>query len=150
MHVPTKKFIVLLSLAGSLLGCQGNSGNPDLTVVSPVRTGNPNKKAVVRFAGTYAGVVPCADCDGLETELQINNDGTYVLKHTYLGKQRGRNTFREQGNWTHSPDLKKIALNYDHPDESSFYRVVHPDTLKMLDRRGNEITSRLNYNLARQ
>ena len=144
-----KNFIFLLGLASSLLGCQVKPGNPD-PVISPIRTGNANENAVFRFAGTYAGVVPCADCDGLQTELRINNDGTYVLKHTYRGKKRGSNTFREQGNWTHSQDLKNIALNYDHPNESSFYRVVHPDTLRMLDRRGNEIKSRLNYKLARQ
>lgn len=37
------------------------------------------------WAGTYSGIMPCADCEGIETELTLNNDNTYTLKTSYLG-----------------------------------------------------------------
>lgn len=37
------------------------------------------------YTGTYKGVMPCADCEGIETELTINMDSTFVLSQKYLG-----------------------------------------------------------------
>ena len=42
------------------------------------------------WAGTYKGVTPCADCDGIETTLTINADNTYTLKMNYLGKDTAK------------------------------------------------------------
>jgi heat shock protein HslJ len=36
--------------------------------------------------GTYEGIVPCADCEGIKTVLTLNQDMTYVLTATYVGK----------------------------------------------------------------
>jgi len=38
------------------------------------------------WPGIYRGVLPCADCEGIETEIKINADLTYVISSTYLGK----------------------------------------------------------------
>jgi hypothetical protein len=38
------------------------------------------------YAGTYKGVTPCADCEGIETELTLKMDSTFVLSQKYLGK----------------------------------------------------------------
>ncbi|WP_177761222.1 copper resistance protein NlpE [Flavobacterium sp. I3-2] len=39
------------------------------------------------WAGIYAGTLPCADCEGIQTELALNDDNTFVIKQTYLGKK---------------------------------------------------------------
>lgn len=36
--------------------------------------------------GTYKGVIPCADCQGIEYVLELNQDKTFKLTQTYLGK----------------------------------------------------------------
>ncbi|MCM2130282.1 copper resistance protein NlpE N-terminal domain-containing protein [Larsenimonas rhizosphaerae] len=40
--------------------------------------------------GNYAGVLPCADCSGIDTRLMIENQndvsGTFTMKSKYLGK----------------------------------------------------------------
>ena len=36
--------------------------------------------------GSYAGVVPCADCAGIETSIPLNEDLSYQLRTRYLGK----------------------------------------------------------------
>src|SRR5207247_4698611 len=53
---------------------------------------------------TYEGVLPCADCSGLKTELTLNRNAktsapeTYKLRETYLGKPAGTRT--TMGKWT--------------------------------------------------
>ena len=37
--------------------------------------------------GTYKGTLPCSDCEGIETELQLNKDMTYAKTTRYLGKK---------------------------------------------------------------
>lgn len=38
------------------------------------------------WEGTYLGTVPCADCDGIKTQLTLNKDFTFILKTQYPGK----------------------------------------------------------------
>jgi len=38
------------------------------------------------YTGTYRGILPCADCEGIATELTLVYDNTFTLKSTYLGK----------------------------------------------------------------
>lgn len=40
--------------------------------------------------GTYKGVVPCADCEGIETSVMLHADNTYMLHTSYLGKSGGK------------------------------------------------------------
>ncbi|OOE82349.1 hypothetical protein BZG25_00400 [Salinivibrio sp. ML198] len=46
-----------------------------------------NAKLSLDWNGTYQGVVPCADCEGIDTTLTLNPDNTYSLTKTYLGKE---------------------------------------------------------------
>ncbi|TDK45536.1 copper resistance protein NlpE [Algoriphagus formosus] len=46
-----------------------------------------NSMNALDWEGTYVGTLPCADCEGIETELTINYDGTYSYKTNYLGKE---------------------------------------------------------------
>lgn len=39
---------------------------------------------------TYKGITPCADCEGIETEVVLNKDLTYLIKTKYLGKGDGK------------------------------------------------------------
>ncbi len=40
----------------------------------------------IDYAGIYKGVTPCADCEGIETELTLKMDNSFVLSQKYLGK----------------------------------------------------------------
>ncbi len=43
--------------------------------------------------------MPCADCEGIETEVLLKKDLTFVLKTKYLGKGDAK-VFEEKGNFT--------------------------------------------------
>src|SRR5690554_4349791 len=38
------------------------------------------------WKGTYTGILPCADCEGIETKVVLR-DSTYTLSSMYLGKE---------------------------------------------------------------
>lgn len=40
----------------------------------------------------YSGMLPCADCPGIQTNLTLNADGTFVMEQEYLDKPDGQIT----------------------------------------------------------
>jgi heat shock protein HslJ len=58
--------------------------NPDSSASLP---SSDNSMTSLDWNGTYKGVVPCADCEGIETTLTINLDKTYTLTTNYLGRK---------------------------------------------------------------
>jgi len=47
-----------------------------------------NAQNSLDWAGLYVGTLPCANCEGIQTELALNDDNTFVIKQTYLGKKQ--------------------------------------------------------------
>lgn len=92
---------------------------------------------------SWRGVIPCADCEGIETSLFLGKDGTWVMNDHYQGVNREPSSFGSYGTWARTAD--KLVLTDSH-GEKSFYRAKG-DKLEMLDREGNPIDSKLNYTL---
>ena len=51
-----------------------------------------------QWVGRYYGVLPCASCEGIETTLILQEDGSYLLTETY--KQRQPFTEKTDGRFT--------------------------------------------------
>ena len=51
-----------------------------------------------QWIGRYYGVLPCASCEGIETTLILQEDGSYRLTETY--KQRQPFTEKTEGRFT--------------------------------------------------
>ena len=49
----------------------------------PIPDGHSSRMAL-DWAGTYSGMLPCASCPGVETEVTLNADGTFRLSRLYL------------------------------------------------------------------
>lgn len=65
----------------------------------------PSPTAAERFELTWQGVLPCADCAGIDTRLVLRRDGPareFELVETYLGVD-GDNQFVERGAWSEGP-----------------------------------------------
>ncbi len=90
--------------------------------------------------GTYKGVLPCADCEGIETELELNLDKTYELKEVYLGKGDGK-PFESKGKFTFNNTNTSI-IELDQSGDGRKYFVAE-GYLKALDLEGKEITGEL-------
>jgi len=100
--------------------------------------------------GTYVGVLPCADCEGLRYQLELRGDQSYVLRHTYLGKgphEAGRTVFDDIGRWLLSSDGAVLAIRGAR--ELPEYFELLPQALRKLDREGQPVRSAANHLLRR-
>ena len=92
---------------------------------------------------SWRGVLPCADCEGIDTSLFLEKDGTWVMNEHYQGAGREPSSFASYGTWARTAD--KLVLT-NSKGEKSYFRAKG-DKLEMLDRNGSPIQSPLNYTL---
>lgn len=86
-----KKFIIpaILLLALQIQSCQSNSSSKDSgkqTDSTHVDTTHTSQTAL-DWAGAYHGVVPCADCSGINTTITLFENGTFAYDAEYLEKK---------------------------------------------------------------
>jgi copper homeostasis protein (lipoprotein) len=91
---------------------------------------------------SWRGVLPCADCEGIETSLFLQKDGSWVMNQRYQGG-KAPSVFGTYGNWARTAD--KLVLT-DSQGDKTYFRAKG-DALEMLDQEGNPIESSLNYTL---
>lgn len=101
------------------------------------------------FAGTYAGMLPCADCPGIDTTIVFAPEGGYTLSEVY---QDGSNSsFVTKGTWTVKEDGKTVLLDPEDKEERDRgYELVSATELRALDQDGKAIDSKLDYSLRRK
>lgn len=107
----------------------------DTTVVEMHNSNNS-----LDWQGTYKGTTPCADCEGIATEMTLNNDLTFVLKTKYLGKGDGK-VFEEKGTFAWDKSGSTITLN-NLKGKPNQYKVGE-NRLIQLDMKGKIITGAL-------
>lgn len=91
----------------------------------------------------FAGVLPCADCGGIETEISLTSDHKYTVHTIYQGRKSkgpGSNEFSEEGSWMqHGSDTIHLQGRKEGP--SMFIRT--DSSLIQLDMKGQRITGQL-------
>ena len=79
-----KKVIVLAAAAVALASCGGHVPRKSAQGATPFRPDIHNAETSLDYRGTYKGVLPAADCPGIETTLTLRPDGMYDLHMRYL------------------------------------------------------------------
>lgn len=92
------------------------------------------------WPGIYRGVLPCADCEGIDTEIKLDKDLTYSLKIRYLGK--GDSVFENRGTFAWHDQGNQIILD-SASQGSPIYFLVGENRITQLDLNGHPITGRL-------
>ena len=109
-----------------------NSTNKDTNVVDV-----HNSQNSLDWSGTYSGVLPCADCDGIETEIALNNDMTYVKKAKYKARdEKGIFVWDKTGSIVVLKGVNEVPSQYK----------VGENKLTQLDMEGNAIIGSLANN----
>lgn len=90
---------------------------------------------LTNFTGVYTGVLPCADCEGIETQLTLNDSKTYSISRKYLGKDDDR-PFVSNGRWEW---MSNNAMKLNDPSGPPTLIYVMEGKVLMLDRSGNRI-----------
>ncbi|MCY3415774.1 envelope stress response activation lipoprotein NlpE [Citrobacter sp. BNK-39] len=119
----------------SLIGCNNRT---EVEVLQPTRAAE-----LKPMQQSWRGILPCADCEGIETSLFLEKDGTWVMNERYQGVRDEPSSFASYGTWARTAD--KLVLT-DSKGEKSYYRAKG-EALEMLDREGNPIESQFNYTL---
>lgn len=96
-----------------------------------------NSRNSLDWDGTYTGVVPCADCEGIQMAVTIHQDHTYQISETYLGKDPS--PFTSEGTFEWDQTGQKIILS----DTNRHPYFVGENTLTLLDSEGNKIVGDL-------
>ncbi|MFY7738974.1 MAG: copper resistance protein NlpE [Flavobacterium sp.] len=86
------------------------------------------------MSGTYSGMIPCADCEGIAVLMTLKDDKTYSLETLYLGKEKNQ---KENQKGTYK--IKSDLLILDISDAPNQYRIGE-NYLLQLDMEGQEIT----------
>lgn len=126
-----KSLMLVLMAVGAvtLAGCQTVAKNTESSPVDNV----------------YTGVLPCADCSGIEATLLVNQDGSYVEQLIYLGTKDGDSAFHDSGKWA----IEDNKLRTTNPKGENIYfsQAADGKSVTLLDLEGNPIESQMNYTL---
>ena len=100
------------------------------------------------FAGTFSGTLPCADCPGIDTTLELKPDGTYALHETYRDKP---GKFDRDGTWTAEENGKRIRLDPNSKsEEDRLFAVKSNDEIESLDAEGKPLPTQTPRALKRE
>ncbi|SDK28130.1 Uncharacterized lipoprotein NlpE involved in copper resistance [Ferrimonas sediminum] len=104
-----KPQLISLVLLALLVGCQSPQGNgPRHAEAAVVADTAHTARNALDWPGTYTGTLPCADCDGVETELTLNPDGSYHLKQNFLGRRSKGSHYSGRFQW--NPAGNRVTL----------------------------------------
>ncbi|MGN6214204.1 copper resistance protein NlpE N-terminal domain-containing protein [Parafilimonas sp.] len=137
--------VIIIICAACLYGCKSSS---KATQNNNIPATGDNSMNALDWDGIYRGVLPCADCPGIETIIYLNRDLTYHIKTRYLSKpdnlqeDSGKFVWNNAGNTITLQGLSGRPSNY----------FVGENTLTQLDMGGNKITGVLadKYILSKQ
>ncbi len=89
-----KRLSLALALAAGLAACAPRADAPGAKAPDM-----HNSRNSLDWAGTYEGVLPCADCPGIKTRLVLLADGQYELSTQYLERQPAPQVTRGRFGW---------------------------------------------------
>lgn len=96
-----------------------------------------NSKNSLDWSGTYEGVLPCADCEGIKNTLTISDDNNFHLTQEYINKNF---SVKDSGTFTWDANGANITLN---SKDNEFNYKVGENRLIQLDLEGKEIDGAL-------
>lgn len=143
-----KKMFMLgiVVLMTGIVSCKSSSDTTNNGSANSNVTDTHNSNNSLDWSGVYSGIIPCADCSGIQMSLDLSQDDTYTFKRQYLGKEDG--SFESTGEFQWIDNGNAITFGGGE-DKMTF--AVGENMVTMLDREGKKITGELanNYMLAK-
>lgn len=121
-----------------LLNCQNpKAKNPppaptEIDLKTELPTPAPTATNSTDYLGIYKGTLPCADCQGIETSLELSEDFSYTIVRKYIGKSD--KPIESGGTFRWDADGKRIRL--DNAKDSNEQYLVGDRQLTKLDNEG--------------
>jgi copper homeostasis protein (lipoprotein) len=127
-----------------ILSCNKKSDtNPEISVEdsTSVVIDHHTSQLSLDYIGTYKGIIPCADCEGIETTLKLLDESNYELETIYKGKSK--TPFVNKGSYSWHESGNKIKLDGIKDSEGASQFQVIENGLIQLDIDGSRITGEL-------
>jgi uncharacterized lipoprotein NlpE involved in copper resistance len=146
------KYVIFMIFCLSLVlfSCKKEKVKNEVQAVSTDKTvvDMHNSQIALDWSGIYKGVIPCADCVGIETEVILNEDMSFVMRTKYLGKG-DQKIFEEKGTFVWDKTGSIVSLKGI--NETPIQYKVAENKLIQLDMEGNTISGSLadNYILTK-
>ena len=83
-----------------------------------------SQKSSTNFSGTFSGLIPCADCPGIEVTLSFSPDSSFIESMVY---QERSSSFKDSGQWI--KDGKLIEVRYNNKKASPHYFLIKSDSI---------------------
>ena len=99
--------LVILLAVATVVSAAAQQSGASAPAAQPVDMHNSRNS--LDWAGTYEGVLPCADCPGTKTRLTLNYDGSYRLVTQAQGSQNAEKSVG--GVFTWQPSGNAITLD---------------------------------------
>ena len=128
--------VAVLTSCGQSSSTQDNPGE-ETAEQAETTTNDGVEQQSTDWAGTYEGVLPCADCPGIKTTVVLNNNDTFRLTQDYEDRDlkvddNGKIMWHDGGKVAH---LRGTDVNLQYE--------IGDDQLKQLGEDGKEVTSSL-------
>ena len=88
------------------------------------------------WEGIYRGILPCSDCEGIQTTVHINKNLSFTTKTKYIGKSDSVHETNGKFSWNNSAN----TITLTPAKGETFKYFVGEGTLTQLDKKGNKIT----------
>ena len=94
----------------------------------------------IDWDGVYRGLLPCADCEGIQTTIHLKKDFSFITKTKYLGKSDS--VYETTGKFKWNDKGNTVVLTPADKTSSSQYFVAE-NYLTQLDIDSNKITGEI-------
>ncbi|CAN7178149.1 copper resistance protein NlpE [Pseudoxanthomonas sp. LjRoot143] len=140
------KLVVMGFTAVALAACDGTTPAPESQESAPASAPVTAEQVTATVAveptqqnmlGSYVGTLPCGDCKGVNTKLELLGDGTYTLSEVYDGKVGDGSVLDSTGRW--SADFASRRLTLDPAAqawEDRYFEVLSAGHIRPLDATG--------------
>ena len=150
------KYSILATFLAFLffLGCKSdaNYGSNESSTSSNLASSESIDHTAIKardHIGWYKGLLPCADCDGIETSLYLMANNAYLLTKVYTGLEDGK-AYKNIGDFEWSDDGTMVTLSNMGDAPNKF--IVEDTRAIQLDKEGNRVEGDLadQYILSKQ
>lgn len=114
--------VLIALLAFTLMNCTNQSNkNQDATTDDQTVIDMHTSETSLDWVGVYEGTMPCADCEGIETVVELREDLTFSATFNYLGSEDKAHKITNEGTFTWDDSGQIIILVAE--DDISQYKV---------------------------
>jgi len=146
---------ITLAAVLALAGCGRTQDDPAASAPPAAPPGEAVGPEAQSLDSTWQGVLPCTDCDGIQTRLRLLADGQgrrFELQETYLA-QDGGEVFEGQGEWVEENAVidgaPTVVYRLDINGASRWFSLKPDGALEMLDARERATADRIAHRLQR-